>query len=388
MGMTERADQTRGDAPASASTDEFVRGTIDRLRLKLLDLTTRNPLISFKHSSRTRRYIRVIDELPNQLFTKLGGDSGMRFKSLGRETNEPEDEKTVLFRRALAAAKLEDPEYRQKLDELGDDPGEKAIERLELELRHRLREQLGMPPRRTHSGLSAADVARQGNLDPSFDLPVSPADGATDARHSDSVIQTLLFEDDMQSTLARMREVVRLSIDETGVNPLFCVFGFLEWYEDTNSEVPLHAPLLLCPLSIERKLVRGQYQYMVKSTGEETQVNVAIAERLKRDFNLVLPAYEEDELPESYFTKVHQVVERQKAWKVRRWITMGLFSFARIAMYRDLAPERWTSTGGLEKHEGLSRLLGGGAVGGATFADDADDDGAGNGELDTPLIAD
>src|SRR4051812_1716415 len=122
--MSEAVSQSRGGAATAGDQDQFVRGTIDRLRLKLLDLTTRNPLISFKHSSRTRRYVRVIDELPNQLFKKLTGDSGMRFKSLGRETNEPEDEKSVQFRRALAAAKLEDPEYQQKLNELGEDPGE------------------------------------------------------------------------------------------------------------------------------------------------------------------------------------------------------------------------------------------------------------------------
>ncbi len=255
--MDERADQNRFIGVPPDNTEDFVRGTIDKLRLKLLDLTTRNPLISFKHTSRTRRYVRVIDELPNQLFEKLADDSGMKFKSLGRETNEPEDEKTVLFRRALAAAKFEDPEFRLKLDELGDDPGEKAIERLEQELRERLREQLGMVPRRTNAGLSAADVARQSNLNPSFDLPVTPPEGrargaAYRLRDSNATIRRR-----HAGNARRMRELVRLSIDETGVNPLFCVFGFLEWYEDTNSEVPLHAPLLLSPLSIDRKLARA-----------------------------------------------------------------------------------------------------------------------------------
>lgn len=373
----------------SDGVDEFVRVTTQKLRLKLLDLTARNPLISFKHGSRARRYVRVIDELPNQLFERLGGESGMRFRSLGQEANEPEDEKTVVFRRALAAAKLEDSEYRQKLDELGDDPGEKAIDQLDLELRQRLREQLGMPARRAGSAQSPADVARQLGLNPAFDLPASPENGEPETRHTDSVIQTLLFEDDMQATLARMRDVVRLSIGEMGVNPLFCVFGFLEWYEDTNSQKPLHAPLLLCPLAIERKLVRGNYHYSVKATGEETQVNVAIAERLKRDFNLVLPPYEDGDTPETYFTNVQQVIQHQKAWKVRRWITAGLFSFARIAMYHDLAPERWGSIGGLEKHEVLSRLIGGGnGDGDGEPVKSEDGETAGNGELETPLIAD
>ena len=128
---------------------------------------------------------------------------------------------------------------------------------------------------------------------------------------------------------------------------------------------------------------------MVRSTGEEAQPNVAIGERLKRDFNLVLPPYEDGDTPENYFTKVQQVIERQRSWKVRRWVTTGLFSFARIAMFHDLAPEKWTSMGGLENHEGLSRLIGGGDGGGNGDLFDGDEkEEPGTGELDIPLIAD
>lgn len=72
-------------------SDAFVRETIGKLRTRLLDLTTRNPLISFKHSSRTRRHIRVVDELPDNLYSRLESDSKMRFRSLGEEPSEPDD---------------------------------------------------------------------------------------------------------------------------------------------------------------------------------------------------------------------------------------------------------------------------------------------------------
>lgn len=228
-----------------------------------------------------------------------------------------------------------------------------------------------MPPRRPVVSVSPADMARQRGIDPSFDLPVSPsaADDGGSSKHSDTAIQTLLFGDAMERTLARMRDHVRLSIDEAGVNPLFCVFGFLEWYEDATSETPLHAPLLLYPLDIERELVRGHYQYMVQSAGEvrsagdDALVNVALRERLKRDFDIELPSFnEEEDTPEKYFTAIQKVIERHKAWKVRRWVTIGLFSFARIAMYEDLTPDRWKEQGGLHKHAGLSRILGGGST--------------------------
>src|SRR5688500_20116382 len=95
------------NSPSSSANDRFVQDPLEKLRLRLLDLTLRNRLISFKHSGRDRRYLRVIDELPDELFARLSSDSGMRFKSLGATTSESEDERTIEFRRALDSAKLE-----------------------------------------------------------------------------------------------------------------------------------------------------------------------------------------------------------------------------------------------------------------------------------------
>ncbi len=320
----------------------------------------------------------------------------MKFKSLGEETSEPEDERTIQFRRALDAAKLEDPEYRKKLEELGEDPGERVLERIDQELRERLRERIGLAPRRAKEKIGLVDAARRRGLNPSFDLPLEHAVGVNGlaSRHADSAIQALLFEEPMQQTLARIRAQVRLSIDETGVNPLFCVFGFLEWYEDTSSVVPLYAPVLLYPLDIERELDRGQYQYGIRSTGQDVRVNVALAERLKRDFDLVLPQFNEDadDSPESYFKEVQAVIASQKSWKMRRWITVGLFSFARIAMYHDLDPEKWGPDCGIGSHPKLGQLLAGGTSAGdregTAYGGDENGEGISESELTIPLIAD
>jgi hypothetical protein len=269
---------------------------------------------------------------------------------------------------------------------------------LQRELRDRLRDGLGMPPRIGKDSSTPAEVANRRGLNPSFDLPASAADadGQVESKHADSFIQTLLFNDVLDLSLSRIREHVRLSLDEAGVNPLFCVFGFLEWYEDGNSETPLHAPLLVYPLNLDRELVRGNYQYAVRSTGDGAAVNVALFERLKRDFEVELPSFnEEEDTPERYLKLVQAVIDRQKGWRVRRWVTIGLFSFARIAMYRDLDDERWQSIGGLHRHNGLGQILAGGAGDGISGANAATDDVPPDDdrpteiyELDTPLIAD
>ena len=55
---------------SDSSTDQLasIALTIEKLRLKLLDLSLRNPLLNFKFTKRT---LRLIDELPDQVFSSL-----------------------------------------------------------------------------------------------------------------------------------------------------------------------------------------------------------------------------------------------------------------------------------------------------------------------------
>ena len=46
---------------------ELVRGRVQKLRLKLLDLTKSNPLICVNLSPRSNSVVRAIDELPEKL---------------------------------------------------------------------------------------------------------------------------------------------------------------------------------------------------------------------------------------------------------------------------------------------------------------------------------
>ncbi len=67
------------------------------LRKKLLDLTNRNRLLSFKHSERSRTHVRIIDELPDVLFSKLKDGEKLTFGSLPEPESRPLDEETDEF---------------------------------------------------------------------------------------------------------------------------------------------------------------------------------------------------------------------------------------------------------------------------------------------------
>jgi len=59
---------------------------LENLRLRLLDLTSRNRLISFRHTKRAS--LRIVDELPDQLAEVLLADKEMRFKAVPEPSEE------------------------------------------------------------------------------------------------------------------------------------------------------------------------------------------------------------------------------------------------------------------------------------------------------------
>jgi hypothetical protein len=63
-----------------------------------------------------------------------------------------------------------------------------------------------------------------------------------------------------------------------------------------------------------------------------------------------------------------------KRWRVRRFVTVGLFSFSRLVMYHDPDPERWPEQKALHRHPVLVELLGGSDRSQALYAADYEGD--------------
>jgi Protein of unknown function (DUF4011) len=79
----------------------LIRQKIENLRPKLLDLSRRNPLIATKLGPRSNSHIRAVDELPDILFFKLNNGQAMRLIPLPAIDDDPRDEQTAAFRKAL-----------------------------------------------------------------------------------------------------------------------------------------------------------------------------------------------------------------------------------------------------------------------------------------------
>ena len=65
--------------------------------MRLLDLTNSNRLLNYKFSNRSRRHVRIVDELPDEVIGKLEDGKRLAFRSLPELGDEPQDEKEDIF---------------------------------------------------------------------------------------------------------------------------------------------------------------------------------------------------------------------------------------------------------------------------------------------------
>ncbi|MGE5465537.1 MAG: DUF4011 domain-containing protein [Methanocella sp.] len=142
---------------------------------------------------------------------------------------------------------------------------------------------------------------------------------------------------------ARLYEIysaARLGLEEGGANTLYLALGFLRWAEDERAEKTYLAPILLVPVILTRQSVRTGYA--VKRHDDETIVNPTLVQLLRQNFQLTLKGI--DPLPEDKggvdVKKIWQIfrlaVKEIPRWEVIEDIYLGIFSFTKYLMWKDL----------------------------------------------------
>lgn len=137
----------------------------------------------------------------------------------------------------------------------------------------------------------------------------------------------------------------RREMEESGANTLFIGGGFLQWVPQ-GAASPLLAPLLLLPVQLNRTSVRDGFT--LSTMDEEAQVNQTLLELLKTEFGIRIPELEGD-LPKDdsgldvplIFEAITRAIATQPGWAVLDMCAIGIFSFAKFLMWRDLC-ERQT----------------------------------------------
>ncbi|MBI5657838.1 MAG: DUF4011 domain-containing protein [Geobacter sp.] len=200
----------------------------------------------------------------------------------------------------------------------------------------------------------------QGELDLKHELPQQ--NGTVAVRHRDTRLQTPFGANVLERRCKKLLQESRTAIEETGSNLLHLAIGFLEWYEAEESAELNRAPLILVPVRIDRSRIdpaSNCYTYVISYTGEDIETNLSLAEKLNCDFDLILPSLDEDVSPEGYFEAVAATVGRRSGWRVAREMVLGLFSFSKLLMYKDLDHARWPDETSPINHPNISCILGG-----------------------------
>lgn len=269
------------------SGDLTLEEALQRLRLRLLDLTGRNRLLNFKHS--IGKSLQFVHSSPDAVFSRLYSNTN----TSSQITPVPE-------------------------------PAQSAW----VEVNGRLTK----PDPKQHAAFL--------NYSTSYDLPLTNSSfpvGAT----TGNKIQTLYYAEDLGRHCRKIDREAKLAIEETGANMLYLVFGFLEYPERPNSDKLYRAPLICLPVRIE-KIENGPYPtFNLIYTGDELADNLSLREKVNRDFGLSLPEFDEEGTLASYFDAIDEAIEKQPQWRLRRMMSLTLLSFANMLLVRDLDPDNW-----------------------------------------------
>ena len=145
---------------------------------------------------------------------------------------------------------------------------------------------------------------------------------------------------ELDKRLLEVYRAARVSLEETGANVLYLAVGFLTWYESDEEETPRRAPILLLPLQLKRGSVREGFR--VELADDDARINVTLLEKLRSEFGLDttgLDTLTEDESGydvEAILSAFRRAVADFDRWDVEDSATIGLFSFAKFLMWRDL----------------------------------------------------
>lgn len=273
----------------------------DESRRELLDLSTRNRLLSIPVESKSAKLIHVRDEKSDAVFRLLVGEHKAMGFLPGIEKKSPPT--------TGEAAATEGGEF--------DD-------------------ETGLPQ-------------------PDEELNAETGEAR---RHLDTKLQTALTSDGLQKRLLALYRDAQLIMEEQGVNILYLALGFLKWFEAEKADTPRYAPLILIPVKLERRSVRERF--LLSWREEEAQENLSLAAKLQAEFGIELPKFPGDEelVPSRYAAAVAKAVTGQQRWEVDLdAMTLGFFSFAKFLMYRDLDPRNWPDPTRLVEHAAIGSLL-------------------------------
>jgi len=203
-------------------------------------------------------------------------------------------------------------------------------------------------------------------------ITAAKSDAAREDYQCDDKLRVQLPPADLTRRLRDIMQDARTAREETGVPTLYLALGALIWRDTATPETERRAPLALLPVALEREGVSQNFK--LRGAVGDIAENLSLREMLKVNFRTALPDFDtETYSPTGWAESVAALVAERTQWRVDAdTLAIGLFSFAKFLMWRDLGPEE---NPGLADHPIVRALVGGEALSiPPVFADDADVD--------------
>lgn len=338
---------------------------IDVLRHNLLDLTMRNQLLNFRPRSMT---VEVKDgdlaEIYDRLVLKKSKRKLLQFIPK-TELETPVDD-------SLNQDKTENTGKTPLSDVENEIPGEGGSDSLEsgtIETEE-TDESSGKEKVSAHGTEGTVKIEREINLTHNSILNranISGEDVSTAEESSllwetpapdqdmleknkEILLQTSLTGSELQRRLFYINQRARSVMEEQGYNILYLALGFLRWNDENGAPEYREAPLILVPVELERRRVKGSFK--LRWTGEDIIPNISLQAKLLEQ-GVEIPDFEMPRAKEGvqeYLDHVEEAISLEKDWKVMDKVFLGFFSFTKFVMYKDLEPESWPEDMPLEEN--------------------------------------
>lgn len=147
-------------------------------------------------------------------------------------------------------------------------------------------------------------------------------------------------QDSLDGNLLAIFSAARTGLEEGGANTLYLAIGFLKWTEAEKADTAHLAPILLVPVSLQRQSVRSGFR--LSRHDDEAIVNPTLLQLLKKSFQLrvagldVIPTHERGIDVGKVLQSFRLAVREIPRWEVLEQAYLGIFSFTKYLMWKDL----------------------------------------------------
>jgi superfamily I DNA and/or RNA helicase len=332
----------------NTTNTDFIKN-LTSLRENLLDLTKRNHLI---HSPIHKRDLKIIDEIPNQIFEYLYS-KGKTFDFLPipkdvdslKKINELIDERS-LIRHLLLEMEVLHNYLIENIDSIDldlypflydsgffddyilSDDRSLLLTNLKsylIEIQDHLNEiNLLINDLQKNNSKPINSIAK----DLGFDLNLKSIDySSSNRKHFDTNIQTLHYQEELNSILKSLSKKEQTIQENIGINSLYLTFYSLKWND-------FFSPIVLIPVKLSKN---SDGFYSLSSNGTDIESNIPLLKKFKLETNITLPHFDTNHGLLHYLKKFKNKI-KDTTFEIESTLRLQVLNTQKSIMYEDLAP--------------------------------------------------